>query len=128
MFIAVLAVCLAAFRSDVSMGIFLSVSLIPASIRTPTIAMGRRAEGRPMAPSDVILSFIMTVLATWVVAASSLIAFLVTCLPSGLLTQNVPFGLVVGSVTMLAWMVWLSMQFLKAAREKAVRDREIRYR
>jgi hypothetical protein len=125
--IAVIAFCLAAFRADVSLGVAVTMLILPGTIRTPLVAARRRLEGRPMSVGEQVGTFMMTGLATLGVALSSLIAFVLTCLPSGLVTGNIGVALMVGGLGALVCGVWLTRAFLKIGQENMAREREIRY-
>jgi hypothetical protein len=127
-YIAVIAVCLGAFRADVSLGVASVVLLMPATIRTSMAAGRRRSEGRPMGFGEQVETFMLTGLATVGVAISSVIAFVVTCFPSGLATGNIVVALVIGAAGALVCAIWLTRVFLGIGRDNAAREREIRYR
>jgi hypothetical protein len=126
--IAVIAFCLAAFRADITLGVALTMLILPGTIRTPMVAARRRLEGRPMGIGEQVGTFMMTGMATLGVALSSLIAFVLTCLPSGLVTGNIGVALMVGGVGAVLCGVWLTRVFLGISREQMAREREIRYR
>lgn len=126
--IAVIAVCLAAWRAQPVAGIAVSVLVLVAAVRTPVLASRRRAEGRPMSLGDQIGSFVMTVLATIGVVTASGIAFCATCFPSTIATNNVVVGLGFGAVGAVTSAVLMTRLFARVARENAARGSEIRYR
>jgi len=127
-FIALIAVCLGALRENIALGVAAILSLTPSAIRTPLVARRRQAEGRPMDFWDQVHSFLITMLSTWAVAISTVIAFFATCFPTGLVTQSIEFALVVGAAGVIGWLVCLTIWVSKIRRERAAREREIRYR
>jgi hypothetical protein len=126
-FTAVVAVCLAMFRADISLGVFVTLMLMPAAIRTPFVAARRRRDRRPMSVGEQVGSFLMTALVTWLTAISGAIGFVATCVPSGLMTQNIAVGLTVGAIGAIACALFIIRFFLKLSRENLAKEREIRY-
>lgn len=126
-FIAVIAVCLAALRASIGLGVFVVVSLIPATIRMAVVAGNRRTRGWPMSLEEKILTFIMTIGAIYLVGISCIIAFVVTCFPTGLLTGSIGLALIVGVAGAITAGLWISSLFLRTSRNRAARDDEIRY-
>ena len=128
LFIPVVAVCLVAFRSNTPLGIIAVVSLLPPTIRTILVTTRRRALGYPMVFHEVVATFLATLLATWGLVVSSLIAFCITCFPTGLLTQRLEVAVPIGLIAMVVWSVWLTSTFVRMARGSAARENEVRYR
>jgi hypothetical protein len=126
--IAIIAVCLGALRENIALGVLVILSLVPAAIRTPLVSERRRAEGKPMDFSEQVASFLMTMVCTWAVMISTLIAFAATCVPVGIATTSIGGGLVVGVPAAIFCAVWLTIRFIKIGREQVARAREIRYR
>ena len=126
-FIAVIAICLGALRASVGLGIFVIVSLIPATIRVAVVAGHRRARGWPMSLDEKILAFIMALGATYLVAISCITMFVVTCFPTGMLTGRIELALVVGVAGAIATGAWVTSAFFRSGRNRAAREDEIRY-
>jgi hypothetical protein len=126
--IALIAVALAAFRADITLGVGTIVLLAPAAIRTPFLASRRRLEGRPMGFGEQMETFVATMVVTCAVVIASMIAFFATCLPTGIMIGNLNLALAAGAVGSLACAVWLIRFFLRVGRDRAARDGEIRYR
>ncbi|WP_435007818.1 hypothetical protein P12x_005083 [Tundrisphaera lichenicola] len=80
--VAVIAVCLGAFTigPDPTLGVLVTLGLLPASLRVSYLSAIRAAEGRPMSRDDKILSYFATAGSTILIAASSMVAFGMTCM------------------------------------------------
>lgn len=127
MLIAVVACCLGALRANVALGIAVSLSLVPASIRTPLVAGRRRAEGGVMDWSEQVATFATTMICSWLVAITSSIAFFATCFPVGMASNSIPFGLIVGVPVAIGCAVYLANWFIRTGPDRAAKKDEIRY-
>jgi hypothetical protein len=127
MLIAVVALCLGALRANIALGIAVSLSLVPASIRTPLVAGRRRAEGAAMDWSEQVATFITAVMCTWLVTIASSIAFFATCFPVGAFSNSIPFGLIVGVPVAIGCAVYLANWFIRTGPDRAAKKDEIRY-
>lgn len=127
MLIAVVAVCLGALRANIALGIAVSLSLVPASIRTPLVAGRRRSEGVAMDWAAQAGSFLVTVICTWLVVIASAIAFFATCYPVGVASNDFRAGLTVGVIAAIGCAAFLTIFFIKIGRGRAAKKGEIRY-
>lgn len=127
MLIAVVALCLGALRANIALGIAVSLSLVPAAIRTPLVTARRRAEGATMDWSEQVATFITTVMCTWLVTIASSIAFFATCFPVGAVSNSIPFGLIVGVPVAIGCAIHLTNRFLRTGPGRAAKSDEIRY-
>ncbi|WP_435007819.1 hypothetical protein P12x_005084 [Tundrisphaera lichenicola] len=94
--IAMVAVCLGAILASPILGVFASLGILPASIRTANVSARRRAQGFPLGVIEKFATFVMTIgaaylvafasLAAYLVAFASLFTFVVTCFPIGILS------------------------------------------
>ncbi|WP_435007820.1 hypothetical protein P12x_005085 [Tundrisphaera lichenicola] len=131
--VAVFAVCLGAMMASPPFGVFISVGILPASIRTAYLADLRRSRGGSSQFFDPVSTFLVTFGAAYLVGFASLIAFGVTCFPIGLMTLGnnlnnpeflgVYFGVGLGLVVAIFVAVWLSRFLLRAGRRGSGSDR-----
>ncbi len=126
-FIAVIAVCLAGFAADVSLGILTSLALGSASIRTFLVSARHEARGRPMDLSEQFLVFLMTMMGTVLVVISSAIGFCVTCFPVGIGSSSLPLALAVGGAAAIATAFWVARGLLRIGRKNEVERDQIRW-
>jgi hypothetical protein len=127
MLIAVVAFCLGALRANIALGIAVSLSLVPAAIRTPLVAGRRRSEGAAMDWPEQVATFAITIICTWLITIASSIAFLATCYPAGMASASLGVGLAVGVPVAIGCAVYLTILFIKIGRGRAAKKGEIRY-
>ncbi len=126
--IAVIAVCLGALRQHISLGILALLSFVPATLRTSIVANARRAEGRPMSLEERFASFLMTILSTYFLLISTVVAFCVTCFGTAAATNSIGPAVVLGAVGGIAWAIWCTRFLINGIQERRRRENEIRYR
>jgi hypothetical protein len=125
--IALIAVCLGAFRENIALGILATISFVPPAIWTSIRSGSRRAEGRPMNIVDQLQTFSIALFGTWGIVFSSSVAFCVTCFGAGITTNSFGFALALGVVVAVGIAAWLTHLIIKNGRDWASREREIRY-
>lgn len=79
--VAVLALCFAAMRANVGLGILVALFLVPATLRASLHIESRRTEGRPMSWSEKNDSIAMSIMLAILLLPAAGIAFVATCVP-----------------------------------------------
>ena len=82
--IALFAVCLGVLHEVAGLGILLIILVIPALGRTFAGARRREALGRSMSGAEKTLAFLGSLVVVAVLGLAASIAFLATCLPTGI--------------------------------------------
>jgi hypothetical protein len=81
--VAVISVCLGVLREVPGLGVLLILLMVPALIRTLAGAARRQSRGSPMSWNEKLAVFLSSLGIVFVVGFASLIAFVATCLPAG---------------------------------------------
>jgi hypothetical protein len=81
--IAVVAVCLAGWQAQPYVGIGLTVVVLPALGYTCVVAFKSAAAGKPMLVAEKVHTFGAAVAGVLVIEFAALVAFCMTCFPTG---------------------------------------------
>jgi hypothetical protein len=124
--IAVIAVCLAAFRADWIFGSIVSLSILPATFWTSIIVGSRRAQGLPVNFEVRASQFIESMAVSWFILFACVIAFAVTVFVTAFLNPGV--AMVVGIVAVIFVGSGLIRAFFKGSRDRAREEYKLRRR
>jgi hypothetical protein len=106
--IALISVCLAAFREDVVLGVLVTLGLMPATLRTLYYANQSRSDGWPMSTGEQVNFFMVSLAAFSFVIASTIIVGLMTAGLGACAGGNVYVGVLLGLTggTFYAVKIW----------------------
>jgi hypothetical protein len=90
--IAVIAVCLAAGQAAVPVRIGVPLFVLPALVYTCVQAYQSVADGRPMEVFDKVMVFLTALWCVFLIEFAAVIAFFMTCIPTGYLGLAVGLG------------------------------------
>jgi hypothetical protein len=124
--IAVVAVCLAAWQLQPYVGIEVAVVVLPALGYTCVVAFKSASAGKPMLVSDKVHMFWIALLGVVVIEFASLVAFCMTCVPTGYIALAVGglepgliVACVVGGLAAIAAGGWVTYFLLTRKRRLA---------
>jgi hypothetical protein len=86
--IAVIAVCLGVWQAQPILGVIVAVIVLPALGYTSVIAFQSASKGRPLAVSEKLNRFLAALLGVVVILFAALVAFCMTCVPTGFIALN----------------------------------------
>jgi hypothetical protein len=115
--IALVALCLGAGRAQPVLGITLAVVLLPAAGYTTTMAFRSAATGRPMSHFEKLWSFGGAVTGVMAIEFAALVAFCITCVPTGFAAMSagdkgIIFGVVIGGIAAVAAAAYMTRYLL----------------
>jgi hypothetical protein len=115
--IAVVALCLGVGHDEPFLGIALAVVVVPAAVYTTIIAFRSRATGRPMSVFEKVWSFAGAILGVIAIEFAALVAFFMTCIPTGFVTMSagesgIIVAVVLGGIAAIVVAVYMTRYLL----------------